>query len=177
MFRTRHTKNRFLSTVLTVGLGLSAGVWTQASSGNTLVTPSNLDLECSANSLRGAYAIQGAATFVPPGAPLPFTLVAAVPVQFQNLTTFDGHGHVATPTGVDTVGGLIEPNVPTVGTYTVHPDCTGEMILQTNHAPQFGGAHVHHLFLTVVGKKFYFTFTDPGAVGAGVGERVRALPE
>jgi hypothetical protein len=69
MSRTRLTYNHFLSTVLTIGLSLSSVGWTQTSSGNTLVTPSTLDLECSTDSLRGAYAIQGAAAFVPPGAP------------------------------------------------------------------------------------------------------------
>jgi hypothetical protein len=93
--------------------------------------------------------------------------------NFQNLTTFDGHGNLTTPTGVDTVGGLIERDTPTVGTYAVNPDCTGELVLVSDHAPEFGGTHVHHIFITVVGRKFYFTVADPGATGSGFGERIR----
>lgn len=168
MNRTRLTSSWLLAMVLAAGLSLGQTAWAHGGG-----DPSDLNLGCSLHSLRGAYAIQGSGSFVPPGSPLPFTLGAATPVNFQNLTTFDGQGNLTTPTGVDTIGGLIERNVPTVGTYTVNPDCTGEFVLQTDHAPQFGGPHVHHIFITVVGKKFYFTFTDPGATGSGFGERIR----
>ena len=175
MNRTRITSRWLFAMALAIGLSLSQTV--QAHDGGDPADSSNLSLGCSLHSLRGAYAIQGSGTFVPPGSSLPFTLGAATPVHFQNLTTFDGSGTVTTPTGVDTIGGLSERNVPTVGTYTVHPDCTGELVLQTDHAPQFGGTHVHHIFITVVGKKFYFTFNDPGAVGSGFGERIREFLE
>jgi hypothetical protein len=154
--------------MLATGLSLGLTAWAH---GGT--NASGLNQSCSLHSLRGAYAIQGSGLFVPPGSPLPFTLGAATPVNFQNLSTFDGQGNMTTPTGVDIIGGLIERDVPTVGTYTVHPDCTGELVLQTDHAPEFGGTHAHHIFITVVGEKFYFSFSDQGATGSGFGERIR----
>jgi hypothetical protein len=154
--------------VLAAGLSLGLTAWAHGGA-----DASSLNLGCSLQSLRGPYAIQGSGSFVPPGSPLPFTLGAATPVNFQNLSIFDGQGNMTTPIGVDIIGGLIERDVPTVGRYTVHPDCTGELALQTDHAPEFGGTHAHRIFITVVGEKFYFTFTDPGATGSGFGERIR----
>jgi|GEM_PF-4604519 len=49
--------------------------------------------------------------------------------------------------------------------------------LWTDHASEFGGSHMHHIFITVVGRKFYLTFTDPGATGSGFGERIREFLE
>lgn len=110
----------------------------------------------------------------PPATPVPFTLGAAIPVNFQNVSHFDGVGNLTTPTGVDTVGGLPpEFNVPTVGTYTVNPDCTGTLQLQTDHAPIYGGPHMHTAFITILKDKFLFTFTDPGGTGSGFGERMK----
>ena len=173
MTRARITSSCLLAMALATGLSLGQTAWAHEGGGGDSTGPSDLQLGCSLHSLRGAYAIQGSGSFVPPGSPLPFTIGAATPVNFQNLSIFDGHGNMTTPTGVDTIGGLIERNAPTVGTYTVHPDCTGELVVQTDHAPEFGGPHVHHIFITVVGKKLYFTFTDPGATGSGFGERIQ----
>jgi hypothetical protein len=172
MNRTRIT-SWLLTMVVAVGLSLGQTAWAHGGGNGDPADSSGLNLGCSLHSLRGAYAIQGSGSFVPPGSPLPFTIGAATPVNFQNLTIFDGQGNLTTPRGVDIIGGLIEENAPTVGTYTVNPDCTGELVLQTDHAPQFGGPHVHHIFITIVGKKLYFTFTDMGATGSGIGERIR----
>ena len=173
MHCTRSTRNWFFAMALAASLSLSHTAWTHDSRGGDPTDPSDLDLGCSVRSLRGAYVIQGSGTFVPPGSPLPYTLGAGTPVHFQNLSIFDGHGNMTTPISVDTVGGLIERDFPTVGTYTVHSDCTGELVVQTDHAPEFGGSHVHHIFITVAGPKFYLTFTDPGATGSAFGERIR----
>jgi len=154
-----------------LALGLLAVPLNARGADNSGGDPTDINLGCALNSLRGSYMVQGNGSFAP-GQPLPFTKGPSIPVNFQNLTVFDGHGNVFTPSGVDVIGGLIEHNTPTVGTYTVNPDCTGELVLHTDHAPQFGGPHTHHVFITIVDEKFYFTFMDPGATGSGIAERI-----
>jgi hypothetical protein len=165
-----------LALALAASVSLNPAAWPHGSGGDS-TDPSDVDLGCSVHSLRGAYVIQGFGTFVPPGTPLPYPLGVGIPVHFQNLSLFDGQGNMTTPVSVDTSGGRIERNFPAMGTYTVQPDCTGELVVQTDHAPEFGGSHVHHIFLTVVGPKFYLTFTDPGATGSAIGERIRKFWE
>lgn len=173
MHRSRTTRHWLCTLVFAAGLSLSATTWSHANEGDHPTDLSAPHLGCSVHSLRGAYAIQGSGSFVPPGSPLPYTLGSAIPVHFQNLSVFDGQGNMRTPRSVDTIGGLIEHDTPTVGTYLVRPDCTGELFLQTEHASEFGGLHMHRLFLTIVGKKVYMTFTDQGATGSCIGERIR----
>lgn len=91
----RIIRHRVYTLVLAASLGLSQTAWPHGSGGGGDPTePSDVQLGCSVHSLRGAYVIQGSGAFVPPGSPLPFTLGAATPVHFQNLSIFDGQGHM-----------------------------------------------------------------------------------
>jgi hypothetical protein len=164
---TRITRSWLLAMALATALSLGQTAWSH--------NPEASDSGCSVASLNGVYAIQGSAFFVPPGSSLPFMLGDTIPVKFQNISAFNGDGTMTTSRGVDTVGGLPpEYDVPTVGTYTVDADCTGELSLQTDHTPEIGGPHEHHAFITIVNnKKFLFTFVDPGETGSGFGERIQ----
>jgi hypothetical protein len=163
---------RFIATFAAAALGLGGYAAFAHGDGASAEAAPTVNLGCGPRSLKGAYAIQGSGSFVPPGSPLPFTQGAAIPVNFQNLALFDGRGAAVIPRGVDVLGGIIERDVPNSGTYTLDADCTGELVLTTDHSPELGGTHVHHVHFIVAGERVFFTFMDPGATGSAIGVRI-----
>ncbi|HKY62394.1 MAG TPA: hypothetical protein VJR29_03165 [bacterium] len=154
-------------------LALLLAIGNRPASAQVATSNGNHGLGCSNRTVQGAWAIQGSGSFVPPGTALPFVLGQAIPVNFQNLGIFDGKGKVVLPTGVDVIGGIIERNVPNSGSYSVNSDCSGEMRLLTEHSPDLGGPHEHHIHLMVADDTIYFTFMDPGATGSAIGKLIR----
>lgn len=127
---------------------------------------------CELNDLKGTYAVTGSVTLPPPGSPLPYTLGTAVPVSFQNITTFDKMGNLVTPKESSSTGGLIEQGVTGEGTYTINADCTGTLTVTSHHVQGDRTLHADMIVLDN-GRRFTFIITDTGVTGSGTGERIR----
>ncbi len=110
---------------------------------------------CSVASLNGAYATEGEGTFVGalpgfPPPPLPFGEVI--------LDHFNGAGSFFGDAKVNAGGVVLD--VPFTGTYTVNPDCTGTVTVNTSL-----GLTLHNAMVVIGGgQRFILTQTDPFAV-------------
>jgi hypothetical protein len=125
------------------------------------------DAGCSAETLRGAYALYGTGN------------AAGVPLAVMARVTFDGAGHAAL-TMVESYGGVIDDGVID-GTYSLDPDCRGSMTGTMKHyvrrAAHAGQAHeyrheIHDVDIVVAsgGQKFFWVLVDtyPQATPPGV---------
>jgi hypothetical protein len=114
--------NRF-NLYQTAKLALVAGVMALAPS------LASAQQECSASSLKGAYAFGGSGFNTMPGPPAVLTASNQV-----GVATFDGAGKLnIVLTGVSSFG-VTPPFTPVSGTYTVNPDCTGLIALKFSDA-------------------------------------------
>jgi hypothetical protein len=141
----------------TVGFTLGPGNHTKAVA----------DAGCSAETLRGAYALYGTGN------------ASGVPLAVMGRFMFDGAGHT-TVTMVESYGGVIDDGV-LEGTYSLDPGCRGSItatmkhyVRRTGHA---GQAHeyrheIHAADIVVAsgGQKFFWVLVDtyPQATPPGV---------
>lgn len=115
------------------------------------------DAGCSAEALRGAYALYGTGN------------ASGVPLAVMGRVVFDGAGHI-TVTMVESYGGVIDDGV-IEGTYSLDPACRGSLTGTMKHyvrrAGQAGQAHeyrheIHAADIVVAsgGQKFFWVLVD-----------------
>lgn len=113
-------------------------------------TASTAHASCSQASLKGAYAVSGQGTLVASVAGIP----APAPWAESSLAIFNGAGTFSGK-GTVNIGGVVL-NVIFTGAYTVNPDCTGDVTINTNL-----GLTVHHVIVVIGGgQKFIETESD-----------------
>jgi hypothetical protein len=101
------------------------------------------DSGCSAQTIRGAYAIYGTG------------VAFGTPWAAHGRFTFDGVGH-ATSKVVESYGGVIDDGVMD-GTYALDADCRGSATVDMHHTPRAGGLgheyrhETHRVDLVVAG--------------------------
>jgi hypothetical protein len=81
--------------------------------------------ECSVSSLKGAFAYGASGFNISPGPPAVMTASNQV-----GVATFDGAGKLTIMLTAVSAFGVIPPFTPVSGTYTVNPDCTGQIALK-----------------------------------------------
>lgn len=114
--------------------------------------------ECSAATLRGSFGYTSTGTLLPSFVPPPY----AGPFAEVGRQIFDGKGKTEA-TGTLSANGNIFSNVTFEGTYKVHPDCTGSMILSSS----LGVSHADFV-IDGDGTELRLIFTDSGVVESRV---------
>ncbi len=123
------------------------------------------ELPCSLASLNGHYAIDRQGTVVAqlPGFPAP-----PAPLGEAALADLNGNGSFSATATVN-IGGLIL-RLPVTGTYTVNPDCTGTVTVNTGL-----GLILHNAIVVIDGgKRFIGTETDTFEIVQTRGEKLSA---
>jgi len=147
--------------------GAAAGALAVAAIGITIGTGARADAGCSAETIRGAYALYATGN------------VSGIPWAGNGRFTFDGTGR-STATMIESYNGLIDDGTLD-GTYTLNPDCRGSMTYTMKHyargAAQAGEAHeyrheVHTIDIVVAsgGQRIVGVVVDtyPKAVPSGL---------
>ena len=118
---------------------------------------------CSLSSLKGTYSVQGQGTAVAqlPGFPTPPFPFAEVAIDF-----IDGAGNITGNFTVNVDGAVISGSV--AGTYTINPDCTGTLSLQTSI-----GLPVNEYFVVLRHGGVRLVDTDPFVVVTRTMEKMR----
>lgn len=133
--------------------------------------------DCTVAALKGVYSTNAVGYAPQPPAPIPSYVInmgGSFPLQAIGSFYFDGHGHSSGYVH-ENVGGTLEANVPSTGTYDLQPGplgvgCTGTWTLQDQHTlPPFDteGPHFFKINLARAAKGFHF-LTFGGGPGPAV---------
>lgn len=140
---------------------LASGLMT-ISGGNARPLPDRDDKACTDAILDGAYQ-WSVAGYVLGQNPVNGNIGDFQPLVEASFAVFDGHGTITNLVSTDNVSGGGSFTLTGTGTYSVNPDCSGDLTFNITG----GGSTKLHLVIHRDGENFDFVHTDPGVIIAG----------
>jgi hypothetical protein len=146
-----------LAALVLVAVGLTA-----IGGGNAKPRPEGDGKVCANAILDGAYQ-WNAAGYVLGQNPVNGNVGDFQPLVEASFAVFDGHGTITNLVSTDNVSGGGSFTLTGTGTYSVNPDCSGDLTFNITG----GGSTNLHLVIHRDGENLDYVHTDPGVIIAG----------